>query len=159
VNFKLVLKAYSILRQLADDESALLDTLRTLTDTERDLLVESLSPAKSTKKATKKSASKSSRASGMAAAIGKSLNQQRAASAKCVYVSEDGDDPTECGELEGNGIHDPALGYRNYHPFAPSSPASTAHNQSSASNGERSGTVSSVGETISAGSAAGGSSE
>jgi hypothetical protein len=57
VNFKLVLKAYSILRQLADDESALLDTLRTLTDTDRDLLVESLGPVKSaTKKSTKKPA-------------------------------------------------------------------------------------------------------
>lgn len=44
MNFKLVLKTYSQLRQLSDDEAALLATLRAMSDSERELLVESLSP-------------------------------------------------------------------------------------------------------------------
>lgn len=46
MNFKQVLKAYSLLRQLSDDESALLATLRGMNDSERELLVESLQPEK-----------------------------------------------------------------------------------------------------------------
>ena len=40
MNFKLVLKVYSQLRQLTDDESALLNTLRGMTDAEREMTVE-----------------------------------------------------------------------------------------------------------------------
>lgn len=54
MNWKLVLKIYGNLRQLTDDESALLNTLRAMNDTERELLVESLQPQKSAgKKAVK----------------------------------------------------------------------------------------------------------
>lgn len=51
MNLKVVLRTYGLLRQLADDETALLETLRSLTDSDREQLVESLAPAKATKKA------------------------------------------------------------------------------------------------------------
>ena len=41
-----VLKVYSLQRQFSGDESALLATLRGMSDTERELLVESLQPEK-----------------------------------------------------------------------------------------------------------------
>jgi len=50
LNLRNVLRTYSLLRQLSDDESALLATLRGLNDGERDLLVESLRPTKGTGK-------------------------------------------------------------------------------------------------------------
>ena len=57
MNLRNVLKTYSLLRSLTDDESALLATLRAMTDTERELLVESLAPAKpAAKKPTRKPA-------------------------------------------------------------------------------------------------------
>jgi hypothetical protein len=46
-----VLKVYSLLRNFTDDETALLETLRSLTDSDREQLVESLAPVKVTKKA------------------------------------------------------------------------------------------------------------
>lgn len=49
MNLKNVLKTYSLLRQLSDDETALLNTLREMNDAERELLVESLQPEKSAK--------------------------------------------------------------------------------------------------------------
>lgn len=52
MNIKLVLSTYSKLRQLTDDETALLETLRRMTDTERELLVETLSPQKQAGKKT-----------------------------------------------------------------------------------------------------------
>lgn len=51
MNIRTVLRTYSLLRQLTDDETALLETLRSLTDSDREQLVESLAPAKTTKKA------------------------------------------------------------------------------------------------------------
>src|ERR1043165_6823750 len=57
LNLKTVLKTYSLLRNLTDDETALLNTLRSMNDTERELLVESLAPTKPAgKKPTRKSA-------------------------------------------------------------------------------------------------------
>jgi hypothetical protein len=46
MNLKAVLRTYSLLRQLTDDETALLQTLRGMSDTERELRVESLQPEK-----------------------------------------------------------------------------------------------------------------
>lgn len=127
MNLRNVLRAYAHLRQLTDDESAFLTVLQAMSETERDLLVESLSPVKVAKRATaRKSASKSPRASGMAAAIGKSLAQQRVsftpACEKCDYNSD-------------HNIHhlESTVGY---HPFQPATTAPAARNQSSASNGE-----------------------
>lgn len=59
MNIRNVLRTYSLLRQLTDDESALLETLRGLNDAERESLVVALQPEKTmTKRASKKSASK-----------------------------------------------------------------------------------------------------
>jgi hypothetical protein len=79
MNLRNVLRTYALLRSLTDDESALLETLRGLSESDREQLVESLSPSGGRKKkAAKKSSSKSPRASGMAAALNRSLSQQRA---------------------------------------------------------------------------------
>lgn len=56
MNLRNVLRTYALLRQLTDDESALLETLRELSDSEREQLVESLAPVRT---AAKKPASKS----------------------------------------------------------------------------------------------------
>jgi len=57
MNLRNVLKTYSLLRSLTDDESALLETLRSLNDNDRELMVETLVPGKAAaKKATKKPA-------------------------------------------------------------------------------------------------------
>jgi hypothetical protein len=53
MNLKNVLRTYSLLRSLTNDESALLDTLRAMNDAERELLVELLVPATVRKPATK----------------------------------------------------------------------------------------------------------
>lgn len=78
MNIRNVLKTYSLLRSLTDDESALLTTLRSMNDTERELLVESLAPSKGTKKASKKAvkgASKSARASSLQQQIQATTNK------------------------------------------------------------------------------------
>ena len=54
MNLRNVLRAFTLLRQLTDDESALLVTLRGMSEGERELLVESLNPEKPTKPATAK---------------------------------------------------------------------------------------------------------
>jgi hypothetical protein len=81
VNLRNVLKVYSLQRQFSDDESALLATLRGLSDSERDLLVESLQPTKGTgkgvKKRTRATGNRSARATGLAATLNKNLAQQR----------------------------------------------------------------------------------
>lgn len=48
MNVRNVLKVYGLLRQLTDDESALLETLRAFTDSEREQFVEALAPVKAT---------------------------------------------------------------------------------------------------------------
>lgn len=88
MSLRQVLTIYNAERQLSDDETALLNTLRKMTDSERGMFVEGLTD-KSQKKAGKKSASKSSgkssRASGMASAIGRSLESSR----KAVVADDD----------------------------------------------------------------------
>jgi len=51
LNFKSVLRAYSLLRQLSDDESALLATLRAMSDDERELMAAELQPERKVSKA------------------------------------------------------------------------------------------------------------
>lgn len=124
MNLRNVLKVYGLQRQFSDDESALLKTLQSLNDTERDLLVDSLSPAQ--KKSSKKSAGKgggggkSVRASGMAAQLNKTLQQQR-------QVTTDDDDGEGCyvitegvrcgASADANVHHMPTDA--NYHEFQP----------------------------------------
>lgn len=137
MNIRNVLKTYSLLRALSDDESALLSTLRAMNDTERELLMESLSPsAKGTKKASKKAgkgASKSARAS--------SLQQQLQTAAKlkadhCTFLMKaNGGQEEMCEAKPDDPIHDETFGYAGYHPFASSSPARSAAKGSSSKNG------------------------
>lgn len=162
MNIRNVLRTYSLLRQLTDDESALLETLRNATDAERQLLVETLAPQKSsTKRAGKKSvskgASKSPRASGMAAAINRSLSQQREVvknDPACGYAFSD---ETVCNRIEDNPVHRKDGGYAGYHPFV--SPAPRAGAKSSTNGGVTATTVNSGDETVSAGAVAEGSGE
>lgn len=118
MNLKNVLRTYSLLRQLGDDETALLNTLRALNDAERELLVESLSPSsKGTKKAGKKAgkgASKSARAT--------SLQQQiqatkRPALCTCIMTINGNSEP--CQGTENDAVHDKDAGYAGYHEFQP----------------------------------------
>jgi hypothetical protein len=71
-----VLRTYGLLRQLSDDETALLETLRGLNVSEREQVVESLAPIKAAKK-PRKSRGKSAHASSMAETLNKNLQQQR----------------------------------------------------------------------------------
>jgi len=119
LNFKQVLKAYAILRNLTDDESALLETLRSLSESDREQLVESLSPGKVVKKTTKRSVKKSQRAAGIEAALKRNLPDRRPTPAEmCTYISDSGGgNGAECQAVEGDPIHDKSAGYLGYHEF------------------------------------------
>lgn len=116
MNIKLVLSTYSKLRQLTDDETALLETLRRLNDSEREALVTTMQPQKPTTKKAGKKASKSTRATGMQAQLNKNMAQQRQAKddGACTYVLENG---SVCNTGDSNPIHDKSFGYTGYHPF------------------------------------------
>ena len=156
MNIRQVLKAFTALRQLTDDESALLETLRGMSETERESLVVALQPEKATtKRASKKSSkggSKSPRASGMAAAINRSLSQGRQATG-----IEDGDDLSllcrhqfenggTCKRTSDHNVHHLQTDSL-YHEFdtgkSSTSTAPPAHGRSSTNGGATSGTVSS----------------
>lgn len=116
-NFRNVLKAYTLLRSLNDDETALLETLRGLSDTERELTVAALSPAtskKSTKKAATKTASKSRRAASLGAAIGSRSNHTPNVLCGFQYHDE-----SFCDQPQSNLVHDKTAGYAGYHEFQP----------------------------------------
>lgn len=121
MNFRAVLKVYNGLRQLTDDESALLNTLRAMNDTERELLVESLQPQKAAgKKAAKarKSASKSPRATSLSSVIQrtpKTKDDDDSSSQQCSYQMGD----ETCDATISDPIHDESFGYAGYHPFQP----------------------------------------
>lgn len=131
MNYRLVLKTYTALRQLTDEESALLNTLRAMNDTERELLVEALNPTRGTGKGLKRTTKKhgkSQRASGIATQLNKNLSQQRQTmQGSCTYRYPD-DSPVNskqvCDEDVDNGVHDPTMGYVGYHEFVP--PAQSA---------------------------------
>jgi hypothetical protein len=54
MNLRNVLRTYALLRSLTDDESALLETLRGLSESDRELMVQELSPSKVVKKSDSK---------------------------------------------------------------------------------------------------------
>jgi hypothetical protein len=127
VNLKVVLRTYGLLRQLTDDETALLETLRSLTDSDREQLVESLTPAKAAVRKRKPRASRSPRAESLATAISSRALDGGVSKLRCAHVAEGGDDPTACGEYASNPIHDEMAGYSGYHAFeAPEVKASVA---------------------------------
>ena len=117
MNLRNVLRTYALLRQLNDDESALLDTLRTLSESERDQLVETLSPVKTaTKKRKPRTGAKSARAASLAEQIKSTGKAKAADDEQCVHQFSSGE---LCAESTDSGIHDPAMGYQNYHEFQP----------------------------------------
>lgn len=132
MNIRTVLKTYSLLRQLTDDETALLNTLRNLNDSEREQLVESLVPTKGTGKGAKKKRSpKSPRAT--------SLQQQIQATkrpALCTYIMTINGNSEPCQGTENDAVHDKDAGYAGYHPFVSSSSARNAVAQSSTNEDE-----------------------
>lgn len=132
MNLRNVLKTYSLLRTLSDDETALLNTLRGMNESERELLVESLAGKtvkKTTKKSSKSSASKSPRASSLQQQI---QGRSKAASTNggpCTFLYPD-DAPAYAGQVctgDGNNpIHDPVMGYSGYHEFQPAEQMASA---------------------------------
>ena len=66
MNLRNVLRVYGLLRQFNDDETALLQTLNSLSENERDQLVETLSPVQVKKPKKKSSGAKSQRAQSLA---------------------------------------------------------------------------------------------
>lgn len=116
MNLRNVLRTYALLRQLSDDESALLDTLRSLSESERDQLVETLSPVKAaTKKRKPRTGAKSARAASLAEQI-KSTGK----APRCVREIDDNGGLTPCDPLVDDPIHDKGAGYLGYHEFEPS---------------------------------------
>ncbi len=96
MNIKSVLRVYGQLRNLTDDETALLETLRSMTDTERELTVEALQPAKPpARKASKKGGTgKSRRASSLAEQMSTALKPLtdivNANGESCMWVGNNG---------------------------------------------------------------------
>lgn len=135
MNWKLVLRIYGNLRQLTDDESVLLNTLRAMSDTERELLVESLQPQKlAGRKAAKsrKSGSKSPRATSLSSVIQRTpkTKDDDGSSQPCSYLMGN----ESCDAVVGDPIHDKSFGYAGYHPFQP--PAQSAVLSSTPTNSE-----------------------
>lgn len=115
MNLKNVLKTYSLLRSLSDDESALLKTLRSLSDSEREQLVQTMAPVKAaTKKPRKKREAKSAHQQSLSSAIQRvpkgrvkdSDNQQ-----PCTAYIDDNGGLDLCGKFADDNIH-----HLNTHP-------------------------------------------
>jgi hypothetical protein len=135
-----------LLRSLTDDESALLETLRAMNDSERELLVESLSPNKpTTKKPAKKPAAtreydyclrcgttkRDSSHKDQASPDYHQFQSSQGKSARAVSIGEQIKgtgklkkvcafiyaDNSACNQLEDNPIHEPDGGYAGFHSF------------------------------------------
>src|ERR1044072_1883405 len=115
MNLRNVLRVYGLLRQFNDDETALLQTLSSLSESERDQLVETLSPVKTaTKKRKPRTGAKSARAASLAEQI-KSTGK----APRCVREIDDNGSLTPCDALVDDPIHDKSAGYLGYHEFEP----------------------------------------
>ena len=159
MSLRQVLSIYNAERQLNEDDTALLNTLRRFTDSERALFVEQLSdkPQKKPGKGrTGKTGGKSPRASGMAAAISNSLESSRKATggAGCFATVDDNGGEMTCGKPEDDPVHDTT--YLTSHPFVRD--ARRAASPSSPNNADDSSTASSATEKGAAGNVAQGAS-
>jgi hypothetical protein len=137
MNIRAVLRTYAMLRVLTDDETALLETLRGLSDSEHEAMVQALAPQKATVK--RKRPSKSAKALSLASAIkGKSgdvtvgltgVEAKASAGSVGIQVEEDGilsttgdrctttrDDGKPCGLLPDHNVHhlESAVGYHGF---------------------------------------------
>jgi hypothetical protein len=112
VNIRKIVNYNNLRKQLAPEELAFADVLLNATDSERELLITALQPAKSAgkkKAAAKKAGSKSPRASSMAATLGKNLAQQR--KPMCAACGND-EDYEDHGTGEGQHEFDTNVGAR-----------------------------------------------
>jgi len=150
MNLKNVLRTYALLRNLTNDESALLETLRGLSESERELMVQELSPGKVAKKTTAKpriyehcarcdktkghSFHKDSTSDGYHEFQSSKPKSQRAASLaeqikstgkvpRCTYEIDDNGGLTPCDAIATDPIHDKNAGYLGYHEFQPAQTA------------------------------------
>lgn len=130
MSLRQVLTIYNTERQLSDDETALLNTLRKMTDAERGMFVEGLAD-KSQKKAGKKGASKSSGKSARASSLqqqissgnsGRSPIQPPAAATvldddtvRCQFIRRDA---APCHLLPDHNVHH-LESAAEYHEFVP----------------------------------------
>jgi hypothetical protein len=154
MNLRNVLKTYSLLRSLTDDESALLETLRAMNDSERELLVKSLAPAKATTKkpakkpattreydhclrcgTTKRDSSHKDQASpdyhefqssqGKSARAVKLAEQIKGAGKLKTVCAFVYADGSACNQSGDNPIHEANGGYAGYHEFQPAEQVAT----------------------------------
>lgn len=168
MNIRNILRVYGLLRNFSDGETALLETLRSLTDSDREQMVETLAPAKVAVR-KRKSRAKSQRAESLATAI--QGRTKPAPEPRCVFPMSDGIPCTDGRhspihkENFGNGYHpfqsanseplciacgnvadyaDHSQPSPHYHPFATSSTAQPARSQSSRSGQQQEPAASSV---------------
>lgn len=99
-----VVKAFNTLTM--DEQRIFLDLVDPQPDEEEE------QPEKPKRK--RKKTGKTPRASSIQQAI---AGTGKPAPVLCAHVSDNGDDPTTCHELQGNGVHDKNLGYVDYHEF------------------------------------------
>lgn len=133
MSLRQVLTIYNAERQLTDDETALLNTLRRMNDNERQMFVEGLSGKaagkKGSKKAAGKGASKSPRASSLQQRIQGRVKAASTNGGPCTFRYPD-DAPAYAGQVctgdSGNPIHDPLMGYAGYHEFQAAEQAASA---------------------------------
>lgn len=104
MNIRNVLKAYGLLRQFSDDETALLNTLRGLSDSDREQLVESLAPQVKPKPRRKRE-KKSAHAASLQQQIAGVAN--RPSANQCAFEVRINDDRASCGAVAGDPIHPP----------------------------------------------------
>lgn len=148
MNIKSVLRVYGQLRNLTDDETALLETLRAFTDAEREAFVEALQPQKTVKRATterkiqhcvacdytKRAAvhkdpnadgyhefqsAQAEKKSKRAASLGTAIKGNLNQRREASVCAFVYADSSHCNQKEDNPVHDPKGGYAGYHEFQP----------------------------------------
>lgn len=116
-NFRNVLKVFTMMRDFEPDDHALLNTLRGVTEAEREMLVEALGPVKRATAKRARKASKSPRAASLAGAIAtRPKRTPDMPEAICTFQYHD---ESFCDQGESNLVHDKTAGYAGYHPFTP----------------------------------------
>ena len=115
MNIRNVLKVYGLLRQFSDDEAALLQTLRSLTEAEQQQMMEALGPQVK-RKVAKKVVSKSPRANSLQRQIQTRALDGGVSKMRCVYHADGGSDPVACGQYADANIHH-LLTDESYHEF------------------------------------------
>lgn len=141
MDLKLILKTFSNLRRMTSDEVAFLETLRAMNESEREALVETLSPQPVRKSSAKKSASKKSpRASSLEQQIQKRGRREPTADETLDDLTGGFEPCTVCEAAPDANIHHLQT-IADYHPFQSAAP--TASDLSSVNGGASGGIASS----------------